>query len=635
MSLSSLKGKVIGYDVESTGLNPWNSAVYKKYNMAPARPFAFVFHDLHGNSAFIRWEVEPKTRKVLPIQKDIKDMSEILGDPAIVKVGHNLGFDIRMSRMSGIKFDWTQVHDTMFMAHILTGGSMFSYALKALAKEWLEMGNDSQDALEKDTKRARLEAKKKGWAISNDETHGGKENWRSDYWLADPELLKKYALDDLNMTMPLYMGLKVELDNNPSLIPVYETEIAVMKELYWMERTGVRCFPEKMKDLRIFYKKYADSWRKKIVAAGEGALNFNSPKQMVELFARKRGNKIFNRTDSGNMSIDNDELLRLSEKDPLAKAVLECKAAESMIVKFINAYERFMAKGKDGSWALHPNFRQLTVTGRLSCGDPNLQQVASPDSVKKKADIELKPREAMGPRPGYVWYLLDYSQMEAWLFAFQSKDKILTSALLEGRDLHEAVGKQVWGHKPDWKPGKTQYRKRGKTILFIKQYGGSSKALSAFMGISRSEAQDIIDEFDHRLPGVSQFVERQTRKAEKTGLIENEFGRRYYMDERFAYKSVNYLIQGPCADMIKRAICNIGPLLRSQKRWESKMILTIHDELIIETSVKADKLHRSQILRAVKYEMQKDSAKVGLPVPIPVGCKITMTTWASAKDIEL
>lgn len=634
MPLSSLKGGVIGYDTETTGLNPWNSAVYARHGMSPARPFAFAFHDLHGNSAFVRWEVDPRSRKVIPVARDVKAMSEVLGDPGVAKVGHNIGFDIRMSRLMGIKFDWTMVHDTQFLAHVLTGGSLFSYALKALASQWLEMENTSQQALEEDTKKARKQAGKRGWKIANEETHGKKECWRADYWLAKPELLKSYAQDDLLMTLPLYLGLWKEINAIPSLMNVYRCEIAVMKELYRMESAGVNCFPEEMKKLRKFYQKYSNSWRKKIVELGGKDLNFNSPKQMVELFVKKRGNRVYNRTDSGAPSIDNDELLRLSEKDPLAKAVLECKASESMIVKFINPYERFMARdNKWECWVLHPNFRQATVTGRLSCSDPNLQQVASPDSVKKKADIELKPREAMGPRPGHVWYLLDYSQMEVWLFAFQSRDKVLMQALLGNMDIHEAVGKQVWGHKPDWKPGKTIYRKKGKTTMFLKQYGGTAKAGSALFGCTREEAQDIIDEFDRRLPGVNQYVERKTRMAEKAGMIENAFGRRYYLDPRFAYKAVNYDIQGPCADMIKRAICRIGPLLRKAKPWGARMVLTIHDELVLEVLKSADLKYRGQIIAAVKSEMQRDSRKVGLPVPIPVGCKITSTTWAEAKEI--
>lgn len=633
MSLSSLRGKIIGYDTETTGLNPWASSVYAKHGMQPARPFAFAFYDAFGNAAYIRWEVEPTTRRVCVSARDVRAMSAILGDPSVVKVGHNISFDIRMSRLVGIKFDWTRVHDTQFLAHVLTGGSLFSYALKSLAMQWLEMDNRSQKDLEESTKKARVEAKKKGYKIANEETHGKKECWRSDYWLADPKLLKEYAIDDLRMTMPLYLGMRSELKKSPSLLPVYRGEIAVMKELYRMEAAGVNCFPEKLVSLRKFYQDYSNSWKKKIVSMGAGDLNVNSPKQMVELFVKKRGNKVYNRTDSGAPSIDNDELLRLSEKDPLAKAVLECKASESMILKFINPYERFMAKDK-GCWVLHPNFRQATITGRLSCSDPNLQQVASPDSVKKKADIELKPREAMGPKPGHVWYLLDYSQMEVWLFAFQSRDKILMKALLDDKDIHEAVGKQVWGHLPDWKPGKTIYRKKGKTTMFLKQYGGTAKAGAALFGCSRDEAQDIIDEFDRRLPGVNQYVERKTRMAEKAGMIENVFGRRYYLDPRFAYKAVNYDIQGPCADMIKRAICRIGPLLRKTKPWEARMVLTIHDEIIVEVSKKADKKYRSQIIAALRWEMQQDSSKVGLPVQIPVGCKVTETSWAEAKEVK-
>lgn len=633
MPLSSLRGKVIGFDCETTGLNPWRSAVYGRYGMEPARPFAFALKDAMGNSAYIRWEVDPKTRKVLRIAKDIRALSAILGDPSIAKVGHNVSFDIRMCRLAGIKVDWTRVHDTQFMAHVLTGGSLFSYALKALARQWLEMENDKQLALEVSTKKARLEAKKKGWNISNEETHGKKECWRSDYWLAEPILLQEYAEEDMNMTMPLYLGLRAKLREIPSLWEVYRWEIKVMKELYRMEAAGVNCFPTELVRLREFYQSYANSWKKKIVALGAKDLNMNSPKQMVELFVKQRKNKIYNRTNSGAPSIDNDELLRLSEKDPLAKAVLECKASESMILKFINPYERFMAKNHK-CWVLHPNFRQATITGRLSCSDPNLQQVASPDSVKKKAEIELKPREAMGPRPGYLWYLLDYSQMEVWLFAFQSKDKILMKAMLDGLDVHEAVGKQVWGHKPDWKPGKTTYRKKGKTTMFLKQYGGTAKAGAALFGCTREEAQDIIDEFDRRLPGVNQYVERKTRTAEKAGMIENAFGRRYYLDPRFAYKAVNYDIQGPCADMIKRAICRIGPLLRKSKQWETRMVLTIHDELVLEVSSQADRKYRGQIVAAVKWEMQADSRRVGLPVQIPVGCKVTSKTWADAEEIS-
>ena len=177
MSLSSLKGNVIGFDTETTGLNPWNSAVYRKYSMNPARPFAFALKDIYGNKAYIRWEVDPMTRKVLRRAEDTRALSAILGDPSIAKVGHNVSFDIRMCRLMGIKVDWTRVHDTQFMAHVLTGGSLFSYALKSLARQWLEMENDKQMALEVSTKKARLEAKKKGWNISNEETHGKKECW--------------------------------------------------------------------------------------------------------------------------------------------------------------------------------------------------------------------------------------------------------------------------------------------------------------------------------------------------------------------------------------------------------------------------------------------------------------------------
>jgi DNA polymerase-1 len=628
MSLSSLKGNIIAVDTETTGLNPWGS--YARYGFYPARPFAFSFCDEKGNTAYIRWEVNPKTRQVIPERKTLKAMSQLLGDPSIVKVGHNLMFDIRMSRKSGIKFNWKLINDTQFMAHVYTGGGLKNYKLKYLSEIFLGISDQDQKDLLDSVKATRRKVKNKNWKLATAETHGtGYIN--SDYWLGNPELCKKYATLDAERTMLLYLGFIKYLQKYPELEKIYLSEIKLAKAVYKMEHRGVKIDKLHLIELKKYYEKYAKSWLKKAHKLGGQDLNFNSPKQMVEKFCHEKKYKTKKKTKTGQPSIDNAELQRLAEiqKDPLAKAILEYKGAMGMITKFINPYNKFMVKQKN-NWVLHPNFRQCgPITGRFSCSDPNLMQVADEKSIKKKADIALKPRELFCPRPGYIWYLPDFSQMEVWVFAFQAKDKIMTKALLSGKDFHSITAEYIWGEYPDWERNKKKYRKKGKTMMFLKQYGGGVRAASELLNCSAQEAQDTIDIFDRRLPGVNMFIEKISYQAEIEGDIKNAFGRAYKIDRDQYYKAVNYLVQGTCADLMKRAMIRLDKFFR-KNHTDCHLLLTLHDELIIEVP---RALHSKTLQNKIIKLMQKDSAKVGIPVPMPITMKITETRWSAAKEV--
>jgi len=630
MPLTGLRGNILSYDTETTGLNPWNSVVYKKYGMKPARPFAFAFHDAKGNKAFIRWEVNPKNREVIPVKKEAKLLSDILGDPNIIKVGHNISFDIRMTRLSGIDFDWTQVHDTQFMARILTGGSLFSYQLKPLAKMWLGMDEEDLALLMKSVLQARRLGKKNGWAISNKETHG-KEHVKSDMWLGDHNLLEVYGNGDSERTILIFLGMYKFFSEEPDLLEIYNTEIKLMRNVYRAETYGVRVFPDKLISLRKFYQDYCNKWKTEVNCNGGKGLNLSSPVQLVNLFCKQRKYVTKKRTDAGNPSVDAAELARLAKKDTLAKAILEYKAGESMLTKFINSYEKFMAPQKD-FMVLHANFHQMgTNTARFSCSDPNLEQVAAEDSAKKKADISLRPREALGARPGHLIYLPDYSQMEVWVFAFQSQDKILMEALMSGQDVHAVVANLVWGFKPDYEENKKLYRKKGKTMMFLKIYGGTAKAAMDLMDCTRDEAQEAIDDFDIKFPGVNEFLDRMSRQAETQGYIKNAFGRQYYIDPHRSYIAVNYLVQGTCADVVKRAMNRLSKYFINHCEPSTQWLLPIHDELFIEVHKKDhSRLLQSKIIDL----MQRDSNMVGVPIPLPVSMKVSDDYWSNAKEIK-
>ncbi len=634
MSLRSLKGKVIGYDCETTGLNPWNSLVYQKHGMRPARPFAFAFKDLFGNSAYVRWEVDPRSRMVIPVKRDIKDMSEILGDPSITKVGHNLAFDIRMTRLSGVKFDWTRIHDTAILAHILKGGvsGEFSFKLKVLGKAWLDIPDDDEKALMESVKEARHEAKDKGWKISTKETHGD-QYIKSDYWLGDKELVKEYALTDVDRALGLYeLLMEAGKEQDPDALALYlGTELPLLRTVYRMEQKGIKCFPEKTESLYKFYMDYANKWRAKADEQGGEGINFNSPKQLVKIFCEDKGYETKNTTPAGKPSVDADELSRLAQTEPLAKSILECKAAESMVSKFLNSYERLRTWNEVS--IVHPSFHQTgTRTGRFSSSNPNFQQLASPDSIKKRADIPLRPREAFGPREGNYWLMADYSQMEVWVFAFAANDPILTKALMAGEDVHDSVGKRIWGTLPDFDKNRKAYRKKGKTMMFLKQYGGGPSAAKNLLNCNENEARKTIDEFDRALPGVNKFIKELTTKTERDRIVENVFGRASTVERGMAYTGINYLIQGSCADIMKRAMVRIDRLLRAKYKGDAYIVLTIHDELVIEAS---KRLSKKQLCRDIIEAMQKDSKLVGIPVPLPVSMKLTETTWAEAREITI
>ena len=215
-------GARVGFDCETTGLNPWGT--FKHWGFYPARPYAFSFCDAKGNTFYVRWKVDPFTREVIPEKKSFNQLQDILENPRIFKVGHNVGYDVRMSVMSDIEFKSDIIHDTLIMAHVVTGGNRMTYALKPLSQTFLDISQTDELDLHRATVVARREAKKKGWCIAVKGTHG-KDPTKADYWMAPHELCKKYAIQDAERTMLLYLLWKDDIKNNPDFKKVYTREM--------------------------------------------------------------------------------------------------------------------------------------------------------------------------------------------------------------------------------------------------------------------------------------------------------------------------------------------------------------------------------------------------------------------------
>jgi len=254
---------------------------------------------------------------------------------------------------------------------------------------------------------------------------------------------------------------------------------------------------------------------------------------------------------------------------------------------------------------------------------------ASEDSAKKKADISLAPRRCFGPRPGYIWYAPDYSQEEVWLVMFHAKDEKGMKFLLSGKSFHDELNKATWQTKEDFEDNKKSYKKKTKIIVFTKFYGGGKTKISGELNCTEQEASEFIDRINGQIPRVDEFMREKTSEARTNGFIRNSFGRIITIDPDLCYRAMNADIQGTAADIMKFAMVRLTK--RFVKSWPGvQILLPIHDELIIEVPLK---YHSKKLMRQIISDMQADSKRCGIPVPLPVSMKIMKSRWS--KEIKL
>lgn len=667
MAALGLKTNVIAYDTEGTGLIPYGPEWYWGY--CPARPFAFAFCDSEGNTAYLRSKVDPTNRRVIHDPQDKILIDDALSDPTVVKIGHNIGYDRRLSKTAGFKWSDIELHDTQILAHVATAGDELSYALKPLAKKWSGFPDADEKELEKAVAIARREAKAKGWLIAGGKKEvdkgehcvfAGNKPVKADYWLAPAHLCKRYAIGDVERAMLLFLLWFPALHEDPEHgWWTYCREMQLFHVLRRMEERGTRVFPDDTASLITFYEDYKKRMRQMATENGgynpfkpDQPLNFNSTKQMQEKFYREKGYPIVYDEKTERPTVNKFVLAKWGATDedtgeymdPLAKAILEWKAADQTNKSFLKIYQRFWypISKKRKVYVLHPNYNQSgAVTGRMSCSDPNLQQVAAADTGLRKAEIEQRPREVFGPRPGCIWYLPDYSQMEVWAFAYIAEEPTMQEILLSGHDFHQGVADKSFIRRMDYQERRKYYRKLSKLIMFGKLFGagiGSEEKpgrMTKLLEMPFKETKEFIESFEAEFQEVKTFMRDRTRQAEREGEAFNAYGRRYSFEADWAYKVVNYLVQGTCADLMKVATMRVDWMLET--RWAIRdhrigLINQVHDELIIEVPYR---LHSKELMRDIVYVMQMDSEFLGLPVPLPVGMSTAKKRWAFKKDVEL
>ncbi|MDM8212912.1 DNA polymerase I [Enterococcus hirae] len=360
-----------------------------------------------------------------------------------------------------------------------------------------------------------------------------------------------------------------------------EIELPLSKVLGEMEIAGIKVDPATLEKMRGEFKARLKEIEKKIYQDAGHEFNLNSPKQLGIVLFEEMGLPVIKKTKTG-YSTAVDVLEKLKVQAPIVQDILDYR----QLAKLQSTYVEGLLKMILADGRVHTRYLQtLTQTGRLSSVDPNLQNIPIRTAEGRMIRQAFVPREA-----DWLIYSSDYSQIELRVLAHISGDEHLREAFMEGQDIHTSTAMRIFGIK-DPKDVTPDMRRHAKTVNFGIVYGISDYGLSQRLNISRQQAQQYIDTYFEKYPGVKRYMEDIVRVAKDQGYVETLFHRRRYLKDinsrnfnlrSFAERTaINTPIQGSAADIIKIAMIRMQDALKKRK-MQATMLLQVHDELIFE-----------------------------------------------------
>lgn len=421
------------------------------------------------------------------------------------------------------------------------------------------------------------------------------------------ETAYQYAAEDADFTFQLYHHF---INNSKISSELFEMEMTVLPILTQMEISGIHLDSQILDDYAVELKQKISEIERKIYNEVGHEFNIASPLQLQTVLFEERGLKTGKKTKRG-YSTDTSVLEELQEFDIVPKMILEYRE----LTKLLSTYVESLPKLTDKENRIHTDFVQTgTATGRLSCREPNLQ------NIPVRNDAGRKIRSAFTAGDGKVLISADYSQIELVVLAHLSGDENMCKAFNEGTDVHKTTAALIYGISPEQVT--PQMRRIAKTINFGVIYGMGTFSLSKDLGISRKEAQNFIDLYFKTYSSVSQFMSDTISKAESNGYVETIFKRRRPITginsknkiEKAAAERVakNTPIQGSAADIVKKAMIDVSKALK-ESELPCKILLQVHDELIFECDE-----NELTVQKAVSLIKEKMENAVKLQVPLRV-----------------
>ncbi len=581
----------IAIDTETTSLTP-SKAKLVGISMSTAQGNGCYIPLQHRNPEgysesfdFSMKEKAPAVElKQIPVEKALKLLKPMLEDPSVLKIGHNIKYDMQLFYPYGINI--APIDDTMLLSYVVDGSS-HGHGMDELAQTFLSYNTIKYDEV----------------------TGSGKAQVTFDLVPLDKAL--HYAAEDADITLRLHKLFKPRLAQE-QMATVYETlERPLAAVIAEMEYAGIKIDVKVLKGLSNEFGKQIVENEKQIYDLAGQSFNVGSPKQMGDVLFGSMGLPGGKKTKTGAWSTSADVLDELAEQHEIVAKIQDWRELSKLRSTYSEALPEAI-NPKTGR--VHTSFSMAwTNTGRLSSSDPNLQ------NIPIRTENGKKIRAAFIPEAGYELLSVDYSQVELRLAAELADIKALKQAFHDGIDIHAATASQVFGvpleqMTPD-------IRRQAKAINFGIIYGISGFGLAKQLGISNNEASEYIKKYLARFPELKKFMDDAKEYARKHGYIKTFYGRKCFVrginDKNGAVRSfaerqaINAPLQGTAADIMKRAMVALRPAL-AEAGLGARMLLQVHDELLFEVPI-AEKAETEALVKRVM-----ESAGLGIGVPLAV-----------------
>ncbi len=497
----------------------------------------------------------PGAPEQLPLEATLARLRPWLEDATRAKVAQNAKYDTHVLANHGVNLRGVR-HDTCVESYVLEAHK--PHDMDSLAQRHLRVKTIAYEEV------------------------AGKGAGQIGFDQVSVERATEYSAEDADITLQLHHALYPDIERDPKLRFVYERiEVPVMAVLYRMERAGI------LVDTALLEAHSQELGRRMFEieqqardAAGQ-PFNLNSPRQIQEILHDKLGIPVTKKTPTGQPRTDEEVLQELALDYPVAKLILDYRMLSKLKSTYTDKLPR-MVNPRTGR--VHTTFNQTTaVTGRLSSNEPNLQNIPIRNAEGRRI------REAFVAAPGHHLVSADYSQVELRIMAHLSRDATLLAAFQSGEDVHRRTAAEIFGLSGE--AVSSEQRRYAKTINFGLIYGMSAFGLASQLGIERSAAQQYMERYFARYPGVKTYMDQTRLGAREQGYVETVFGRRLYMPDIRAANNqrrmgaeraaINAPMQGTAADLIKLAMIAVDDWIDGE-RLQTRLLLQVHDELVLE-----------------------------------------------------
>ena len=561
----------IAFDTETTGLNQMNDKIVG---------LSLAYDDTNGAYIPIRHITQSRdlfnedtlASNQLSIESVYKKLWPIFTNKKIIKLAHNLKYDLHILANEG--WDITQIRpfdDTMLLSYILHG-SLHGHGLDELAEKYLGHTNIKFSDLF-DTK------------IKDSDRH---------FATLPVDIAAKYSGEDSVVCMALYNLMRPELNKNERLQKLYENcDLPLCLVLCIMERNGVAVNRDRLNQLSNVFHKQLLKLESEIYELAGHEFNIGSPKQLSTVLFDEL------KLPAGKKrSTDADTLNELVETHPIIEKILNWRSVAKLAGTYADALPHQIASDN----RIHTTYLQTsTNTGRLSSRNPNLQ------NIPIKTELGEEIRKCFVAEPGNMLIGIDYSQIQLRLLADVANVAVFKDTFNAGLDIHEQTARKIF-NIPDDKPVPKDLRRAAKTINFSIVYGISSWGLAGQLNTTREEAKKIIDSYMSRLPEIKTYINHITDFVLENHCVYTPWHRRIEIPEAanprlrgYATRAaINAPIQGFEADLMRFAMVNIYNKIIVPNKDDIKMILQVHDEIVFECV--ADKAEH--YAKLIKTEME-------------------------------